>query len=38
MLNDKDLEDPIVYLSNLTHLKQSSGGIPQDVPTYNAAE
>jgi glycosyltransferase involved in cell wall biosynthesis len=38
MLRDKDLEDPIVYLSNLTHLKPSAGVIPHHVPTYNAAE
>jgi glycosyltransferase involved in cell wall biosynthesis/MoaA/NifB/PqqE/SkfB family radical SAM enzyme len=37
-LRDETLEDPIVYLSNLTHLLQRSSQIPQDVPSCDAAE
>jgi glycosyltransferase involved in cell wall biosynthesis len=38
VLRDRELEDPIVYLSNLTHLKPRPGGVSRDFPPCNAAE
>ena len=38
ILRDSELEDPIVYLSNLTYLKPRRGGVSRDLPSCNAAE
>ena len=38
ILRDNELEDPIVYLSNLTYLKSRPGGVSQDLPSCDAAE
>jgi glycosyltransferase involved in cell wall biosynthesis/MoaA/NifB/PqqE/SkfB family radical SAM enzyme len=38
MLDDEGLQDPIVYLSNLTHLKLPAGVTSRDVPACDAAE